>query len=161
MILYACSDIDCGQGGARCRTCGDIGSIEASCRSNPSCVAFTYDNSCGFLKSSAGPLIYREGYTTFTLTDKGAAPAAAPTAAPAALPAAAAPAVTQPPPAAAAPIPVQPQPNAPIQVAATVPQTTTIAQPSPSPSPSPLPAPSPSPLPPPSPRLNTPVYTCA
>ncbi|KAF6258043.1 hypothetical protein COO60DRAFT_1460836 [Scenedesmus sp. NREL 46B-D3] len=99
------SDVDCGQGGARCRICGDINAITSSCSSNAACVAFTFDGSCGFLKSATGPTAYREGYTTFVLTNKGATPpAAAAAAAPPASPAAtvATPAATP---------PVQPQPE--------------------------------------------------
>eukprot|EP00879_Flechtneria_rotunda_P001952 GHRR01002126.1.p1 GENE.GHRR01002126.1~~GHRR01002126.1.p1 ORF type:complete len:250 (+),score=40.46 GHRR01002126.1:185-934(+) len=72
------NDIDCGQNRSDgCRICGDINSVDSSCTSNPSCVAYTYDGSCGYLKSAAEPKQYREGFTTFVLPGKGSAPAVA------------------------------------------------------------------------------------
>lgn len=65
------NDIDCGQLDARgqslgqCRVCGDLNFLISACQDNPSCVAFTYDGSCGFLKSSQGPTKYR--YATSAL----------------------------------------------------------------------------------------------
>lgn len=44
---------------ACCRVCGDWNSLIASCQSNPQCVAFSYDGSCGLLKRAPGPTKYR------------------------------------------------------------------------------------------------------
>jgi hypothetical protein len=56
--------------------------VQEACIARPGCVAFVWDNTCGYLKTSAGPVTAKLGYTVFTRRTDIAAAAPAPVPAP-------------------------------------------------------------------------------